>query len=207
MSCEFQRTKAECTQLFVRAARRKFSEILQFFCAILAQRLRDLDAERALFRIGTHFQLGQLQQRFATCAALAGRVHAVFCARDVPEFRKFWNFFARVWQQKLRDIDARRAPFHIWTHFRLSQQMQRRSSAHAAHAGRVQAISLRAARQNSGKFAIFSNRLLRKICVISARHLEFFAFQRTADSVKSYSEVLRFFEPKLDDCTLILCAW
>ena len=86
-------------QLFVRAARRKFSEILQFFCAILAQRLRDLDAERALFRIGTHFQLGQLQQRFATCAALAGRVHAVFCARGVPEFRKFWIFFARVWQK------------------------------------------------------------------------------------------------------------
>ena len=82
MLCEFQRTKAEFMQLFVRAARRKFSEILQFFCAILAQRLRDLDAERALFRIGTHFQLGQLQQRFATCAALAGRVHAVFwCAR------------------------------------------------------------------------------------------------------------------------------
>ena len=99
MSCEFQRTKAECMQLFVRAARRKFSEILQFFCAILAQRLRDLDAERALFRIGTHFQLGQLQQRFATCAALAGRVHAVFCARGVPEFQKLWNFFARVWQK------------------------------------------------------------------------------------------------------------
>ena len=99
MSCEFQRTKAECMQLFVRAARRTFSEILQFFCAILAQRLRDLDAERALFRIGTHFQLGQLQQRFATCAALAGRVHAVFCARGVPEFWKFSIFFARVWHK------------------------------------------------------------------------------------------------------------
>ena len=86
-------------QLFVRAVRRKFSEFLQFFCAILAQRLRDLDAERALFRIGTLIQLGQLQQRFETCEALAGRVHAVFCARGVPEFRKFWNFFARVWQK------------------------------------------------------------------------------------------------------------
>ena len=99
MSCEFQRTKAECMHFFVRAARRNFSEILQFFCTILAQRLRDLDAERAPFRIGTHFQLGQLQQRFATCAALAGRVHAVFCARGVPEFRKFRIFFARVWQK------------------------------------------------------------------------------------------------------------
>ena len=111
-------------QLFVRAARRKFSEILQFFCAILALRLRDLDAERALFRIGTHFQLGQLQQRFATCAALAGRVHAVFCARGVPGLRKFWNFFRASLAEKLRDIDARRGLFHIWTHFRFSQEMQ-----------------------------------------------------------------------------------
>ena len=49
MSCELQRTQAECMKLFVRAARRIFSEILQFFRAILAQHLRDLDAERALF--------------------------------------------------------------------------------------------------------------------------------------------------------------
>ena len=119
-------------------------------------------------------------------------MHAVFCARGVPKFQKLWNFFARVWQKKLRDIDARRAPFHIWTHIRRSQGMQRRSSAHAAHAGRVQAISLRAARQNSGKFAIFSNRLLRKICVISARHLDFFCISthcRLGEELQRGSEI------------------
>ena len=51
-------------RFFVRAARRKFSEILQFLRAILAQRLRDLDAKRALFRNGTQRRLGQLQRRF-----------------------------------------------------------------------------------------------------------------------------------------------
>ena len=111
-------------KLFVRAARRKFSKVLQFLCAILAQRLRDLDAERALFRIGTHFQLGQLQQRFVTCAALAGRVHAVFsmCARraGIPEILEF---FRASLAEKLRDINARRAPFHIWTHVRLCRQV------------------------------------------------------------------------------------
>ena len=45
----FQRTQAECAQLFVRAARRTFSEFLQFSCAILAQYLRNLDADRVIF--------------------------------------------------------------------------------------------------------------------------------------------------------------
>ena len=96
------------------------------------------------------------------------------CARraGIPEIVEF---FRASLAKKLRDISARRAPFHIWTHFRLSQEMQRRASAHAAHAGRVQAISLRAARQNSGKVAIISRDFCAKICVISARHYGFFA--------------------------------
>ena len=67
------------------------------------------------------------------------------CARraGIPEILEF---FRASLAEKLRDIDARRAPFHIWTHFRLGQEMQQRSLAHVAHAGRVQAISLRAPR-------------------------------------------------------------
>ena len=49
MSYGFQHTRAECKQLFVRATRRKFPKIFQFFCAILAQHLRNLDAERVIF--------------------------------------------------------------------------------------------------------------------------------------------------------------
>ena len=136
MPCELQRTQAECMQFFVRAARRIFSKNLHFFRAILAQHLRDLDAERAPFRYGTHCRLGRLQRSFAVCAAVAGRMHAVFCARGAPDFRKFCIFFARVW---------------------------------------------------------------RKICVTSTPDAHFFAFGRTADSVKSFSDVLRFTQRMLAD--------
>ena len=44
-------TLAEFTQLFVRAARRNFSETLQYFRTSWAQKLRDSDAGRFLFRI------------------------------------------------------------------------------------------------------------------------------------------------------------
>ena len=86
MSYGLQHTQAECTQLFVRATRRKFPEFLQFFCAMLAQHLRNLDAERMLFQNRTHFRFGQLQKRFVTCGVLAGRMHALFCARGAPEY-------------------------------------------------------------------------------------------------------------------------
>ena len=146
MSCELQRTQAECMKLFVRAARRIFSGILQFFRAILAQHFKCvisiLDAERALFRNGTHCRFGQLQPTFCSMRSGCWPNARSFCARGAPEFRKFCNFFA----QNLRDIDVRRALLRIWTHCRLDEELQRRSSVHAAHAGRFEAISLRAAR-------------------------------------------------------------
>ena len=64
---------------------------------------------------------------------------------------------------------------------------------HAGHVGRLQATSLRAARQNSGNFAIIFARLFRKICVTSARHSSFFACSkqyRLGEEMQRYSEVL-----------------
>ena len=140
MSRELQPTQAECMQFFVRAARRKFSEILQFFRAILAQHLRDLDAKRALFRKGTHFRLVELQRRFFEYVqrSLAGGTQFL-CARRAG-FPEILQFLRANLAQNLRDIDARRALFRILTHFRLLQELQR------AHAVRFQAIYLRAAR-------------------------------------------------------------
>ena len=136
MSCELQRTQAECMKLFVRAARRIFSEILQFFRAILAQHLRDLDAKRELFRNGTRFLLGQLQRRFFDYAqrSLAGCTQVLRARR--AGFPEILQFFRANLARNLRDIDARRALFHIWTHFRLVQDLQRHALVHAAHAGR-----------------------------------------------------------------------
>ena len=111
MQCEFQRTKAECMQLFERAARRKFLEILQFFRAILAQHLRDLDAERAPFRYGTNLRPDQLQQRFFDYAqrSLAGCTQVLRARR--AGFPEILQFFRASLAQNLRDIDARRALF------------------------------------------------------------------------------------------------
>ena len=98
-------------QFFVRAARRKFSEICNFYGAILARRLRDRDAKLALFRNSTQRRLGQLQRRFFEYAqrSLAGFTQFL-CARRAgnPEILQF---FRATLAQNLRDIDARRAFF------------------------------------------------------------------------------------------------
>ena len=96
-------------QFFVRAARRKFSEILQFLRAILAQRLRDFDAKRALFRKGTHFRLVELQQRFFEYVqrSLAGCLQFL-CARRAG-FPEILQFLRAISAQSLRDLNAGRA--------------------------------------------------------------------------------------------------
>ena len=116
MQCELQRRQAECVQVFVRAARRKFSEILQFFRAKLAQHLRDLDAKRELFQNVTHCRLVQLQRRFFEYAqrSLAGCMQFLRARpAGIPEILEFRR--ANL-AQNLRDIDVRRALLRIWTH-------------------------------------------------------------------------------------------
>ena len=161
-------------QFFVRAARRQISEILQFLCAILAQRLRDLDAKRALFRNGTQRRLGQLQRRFFEYAqrSLAGFTQFL-CARRAgnPEILQF---FRATLAQNLRDIDARRA---IFSHL---DALPIRSRAEVMLFGSRSAcwpISGNFSARGAPRFWEFCNdfaRVLRKICVTSARHSGFF---------------------------------
>ena len=129
------------------------------------------------------------------------------CARRAG-FPEILHFFRASLAQNLRDIDARRALLRIWTHCRLGEELQRRSSVHAAHAGRFQAIKKFSARGalKFRKICNYFERLLRKICMILARHSGFFAFQRSADSVKSFNDVLRVAQRTLAECTQILCA-
>ena len=78
---------------FLRAACRKFSETLQFFRASWAQKLCVPDAGR-LFFFGSDCNADSVnaQRRCEVCTAHDRRVHAIFCARGVPDFRKFCNF-------------------------------------------------------------------------------------------------------------------
>ena len=183
---------AECMQFFVRAARRKFSEILQFFRAKLAQHLRDLDAKRELFQNVTHCRLVQLQRRFFEYAqrSLAGCTQ--FLRARPAGFPEILEFRRASLAENLRDIDAGRALFRIETHFRLVQEPQRHALVHAAHAGRFQATSLRAARQNSGKFAILSRDFCGRFARLRRVTRAFLHAQRTTDSMKSCNGVLWF---------------
>ena len=77
------------------------------------------------------------------------------CAGRAENFQEFPNFFTRFGAEfQMRDPD-RRALFQIWTDCRLGQ-LQRRCAVCAQHAGRMHATSVRAARQISKIFAIFS---------------------------------------------------
>ena len=114
MSCELQRTGTPRACIFLCARRaEKFQKFCNFYGAILAQQLRDLDAKRALFRNGTQRRLGELQRRFFEYAqrSLAG-FEQFLCARRAgnPEILQF---FRATLAQNLRDIDARRAMFRI----------------------------------------------------------------------------------------------
>ena len=93
-----------------------FWKILHFFRAILAQHSRDLDAEHALFRIGTHCRLGHLQRRLLSMRSLRWPNARSFCARGAPDFRKFCNFFARLWRKNCVTSTPDAHFFRIWTH-------------------------------------------------------------------------------------------
>ena len=124
----FQRTQAECTQLFVRAARRTFSEFLQFFCAILAQHLRNLDAERVIFfgseRIVDSVNFSDILQHAHCLLAECTQFFVRAARRNSGNFAFSSREFGACLAQYLRDIDARRVLFRIWTHIRVGQELQ-----------------------------------------------------------------------------------
>ena len=70
----------------------------------------------------------------------------------------------------------------------------------------MHAVFVRAARRISGSFAIFFARVWRKICVTSTPDAHFFAFGRTADSMKSFGDVLQFMQRMLADFRQRFCA-
>ena len=156
------------------------------------QHLRDLDAKREIFQNVTHCRLVQLQRRFFEYAqrSLAGCTQ--FLRARPAGFPEILEFRRASLAQNLRDIDAGRALFRIETHCRLVQEPQRHALVHAAHAGRFQATSLRAARQNSGKIAILSRDFCGRFARLRRVTRAFLHAQRTNDSFKSCNGVLWF---------------
>ena len=146
MSCELQRTGTPSACNFLCAQR---AENFQKFCNCFARFWRNIcvistpnasffGMERVVDSVNFSDVSLIMRNAFAGCTQ-------VLRARRTG-FPEILQFLRASLTQKLRDIDARRALLRIWTHCRLGEELQRRSSVHAAHAVRFQAIYLRAAR-------------------------------------------------------------
>ena len=92
--------------IFLRAARRSFSENLQFFRASWAQNLRDLDAGRLLFSnlnaMLTRSALNDIVQ-YAQRPMAEG---TQFLCAGRAEFPEILQIFRPIFSQFLRDLDA-----------------------------------------------------------------------------------------------------
>ena len=139
-------------------------------------------------------------------AAQAGRVHAIFCARGAPKiFRNFAIFAVRFW----RDVCVLSTP-----NARFFGMVRNVDSANFSDVS----LSMRSARWPDAcsfcargapefrKFCNFFAQVWRKICVTSTSDAHFFVFGRTADSMKSFSDVLQFTQRMLADLKQFLCA-
>ncbi len=81
-----------------------------------------------------------------------------FCARGVPDFRKFCNFFARFFSQNLRRLDAGLARYLALERTPTRKRAATKFCGSRNHAGRVHATFARAARRNFSETLKFHSR-------------------------------------------------
>ena len=95
------------------------------------------------------------QRRCEVCAAHAGRVHAIFCARAVPDFRTISKFFARFLRKicVISTLDAR-VILHQNAR-RLGQELQRSSALRATKLADSTQLLRAARRKISGTLQFF----------------------------------------------------
>ena len=125
------------------------------------------------------------RRRCEICKAHAGRVHAFFCARRVPDFQNFCNF--------LRDFCTKFASPRRWTLalscIRTHTDSQKSCNEIMRFAqprwSSSRSFSARGAPKIFGNFAIFFARVRRKICVIPTLDACFFGSEFNADSANS----------------------
>ena len=110
-----------------------------------------------------------------------------FCARGVPDFRKFCiEIFRAIFVQNLHHLDAGLARYLELEHTPTRNRAATKFCGSRNHAGRVHAIFVRAARRNFSKtFKISFARVGRKMCVIPALDAFFFGSECNADSINS----------------------
>ena len=140
-----QRMLADFRQ-FLCARRAKFPGNLQLFRATFAEDLRDLDILLGLFCILTHCRLGEeIQRGFCGLRNVRWPNACKCCARGAPKLQNFCNFFARL-RRKICVISTPDA--RLFGCQRTHDLVKRFEDVMrvVAHAGRVNATFVRAAR-------------------------------------------------------------
>ena len=85
-------TLAEFTQLLRARRAEKFRGLCNSFARVGRKICVIPTRDAFLFESECNTDSINSQRRCEVCAAHAGRVHAIFCARGVPDFRKIFNF-------------------------------------------------------------------------------------------------------------------
>ena len=129
----------------MRAARRKFSENLQFFRASWAQNLRDPDAGRLLFSdlnaMPTRSTLNDIVQHAQRTMAECTQ----FLCAGRAEFPEILQIFRPIFSQFLRDLDAGLAHYLALERISTHKRDATKFCSSCNHAGRIDATFLRAA--------------------------------------------------------------
>ena len=85
-------TPAEFTQLFVRAAAEKFQKLCNLFARVGRKNCVIPTLDACFFGSELNADSANSRRRREACTAHAGRVHAFFCVRGVPDFQNFCIF-------------------------------------------------------------------------------------------------------------------
>ena len=87
-------TLVEFTQLFCARRAENFRKLCNFFARVRRKICVIPTLDACFFGSEFNADSANSRRRREACTAHAGRVHAFFCVRGVPDFQKFCNFFS-----------------------------------------------------------------------------------------------------------------
>ena len=127
----------------------------------------------------------------------------IFCARGVPDFRKFCKIFARILRKicAISTLDSR-VILHQNAR-RLGKELQRSFAVRATTLAEFTQLLCAWRAENFRELCNFFARVGRKICVIPTLHAFFFGYECNADSINSISDVVKYAQRTLAECTAL----
>ena len=124
-----------------------------------------------------------------------------FCARGVPDFRKFCKIFARFFAQNFRHLDAGLARYLALERITTRKRTAMKFCSSCDHAGRIYATFLRAARRKfSETLQFFRASWAQNLCDQDAGRLLFSDLNAILTRL-TLSDVVRCAQLTIDECT------